>query len=151
MPRYISDEDSNRIAIASDRMPSNMTTIQQLKYPRTQTHGFSLVEITVALGVAAFCLLSVFGLLATGLQTQRSSVQQTTATQVLSIFAADLRASVLYPPGLDDKLNCQQRNIRSHWCRVGRPDTIYFTNEGYQTGGLTPSSPPSESTSRSTF
>jgi hypothetical protein len=62
-----------------------------------------------------------------------------------------LRASVRYPPGLDDKLNCQQRNIRSHWCRVGRPDVIYFTNEGFQTGGLTPSSPPSDAVFRLTL
>jgi type II secretory pathway pseudopilin PulG len=119
-----------------------------VRHSPSQTAGFSLVEIALALGVATFCLLAVLGLLAAGLQTQQASIQQTTATQVLSIFAADLRASVRYPPGLDDKLNCQQRNIRSHWCRVGRPDVIYFTNEGFQTGGLTPSSPPSDAVFR---
>jgi Tfp pilus assembly protein PilW len=122
-----------------------------MKRSLRSTSAFSLVEIVVALGVAAFCLLAVVGLLATGLKTQQSSIQQTTATQVLSIFAADLRASVRYPPGLMDKLECQRRNINSHWCRVGRPDTIYFTNEGSQTGGLSPNTIPNDAVLRLTL
>jgi hypothetical protein len=115
------------------------------------TNAFSLVEVTLAIGVAAFCLLAVMGLLPTTLKTQHASVQQTTATEVLSEFAADLRASVRYPPGLVDKLNDQQKTLRGHWARVGTPDTIYFTNEGWQTGGLTPSNPPTDAVFRLTL
>ena len=122
-----------------------------MKRPFCKTEAFSLVELTLAIGVAAFCLLAVMGLLPAALKTQHASIQQTTASEVLSEFAADLRASVRYPPGLDDKLDCQRRNIRSHWCRVGRPDTIYFTNEGWQTGGLTPGSTPSDAVFRLTL
>jgi prepilin-type N-terminal cleavage/methylation domain-containing protein len=32
--------------------------------------GFSLIELTVALGVAAFCLITVFGLIPVALMTQ---------------------------------------------------------------------------------
>ncbi len=128
-----------------------MAPSQNVKHPRPETNAFSLVEITLALGVAAFCLLAVLGLLAAGLQTQRASVQQTTASQVLSEFAADLRASVRYPPGLVDKLNDQQRTLKGHWALVGTPDTIYFTNEGWQTGGLTPSNPPADAVLRLTL
>jgi len=122
-----------------------------MKTSRTKTVAFSLVEVTLAIGVTAFCLLAVIGLLAAGLQTQQASIQQTTAAQTLSIFAGTLRASVRYPPGLMDKLDCQSRNINSHWCGVGRPDTIYFTNEGFQTGGLTPSTIPSDAVFRLTM
>jgi uncharacterized protein (TIGR02598 family) len=121
------------------------------KRPLRETGAFSLVEITLALGIAAFCLLGVLGLLRAGLQTQRTSVQQTTANEILSEVAADLRASVRYPPGLADRLNDQQFRLRGHWAHVGTPDTLYFTNEGWQTGGLTPASTPSDAVSRLTL
>jgi type II secretory pathway pseudopilin PulG len=119
--------------------------------PLRRIAAFSLVEITLAIGVAGFCLLAVLGLLPVALKTQQASIQQTTASQVLSIFAADLRASVRYPPGLEDKLNDQQHTLRGHWARVGTPDTIYFTNEGWQTGGLTPAAPPADAVFRLTL
>ena len=53
--------------------------------------GFSLVEVTLALGVAAFCLLAVFGLLPIGLKTQQTAIEQTAATGIVSAVAADLR------------------------------------------------------------
>jgi hypothetical protein len=113
--------------------------------------AFSLVELALAIGVAGFCLLTVIGLLPVALKTQHASIQKTTATEVLSEFAADLRAAVRYPPGLVDKLNDQQKTLRGHWARVGTPDTIYFTNEGWQTGGLTPTNPPGDAVFRLTL
>jgi len=53
--------------------------------------GFSLVEVTLALGIAAFCLLAVFGLLPIGLKTQQSAIEQTAATRIISAAASDLR------------------------------------------------------------
>jgi uncharacterized protein (TIGR02598 family) len=53
--------------------------------------GFSLVEVTLALGVAAFCLLAVFGLLPIGLKTQQTAIEQTAATRIVSAAASDLR------------------------------------------------------------
>ncbi len=58
-----------------------------LRRPR----GFSLVEVTLALGIAAFCLVVVFGLMGVGLNTSAFSVEQTAATNVLSAVASDLR------------------------------------------------------------
>jgi hypothetical protein len=99
----------------------------------------------------AFCLLTVLGLLAAGVQTQQSSIQQTTANEILSEAAADLRASVRYPPGLASKLNSQQQTLKGHWASVGTPDTLYYKNEGSQTGGLTPSTPPGDAVFRLTL
>jgi type II secretory pathway pseudopilin PulG len=113
--------------------------------------AFSLVEITLAMGVAAFCLIAVMGMLPAGLKIQQASIQQTTANQVLSEAAADLRASVRYPPGQANKLNSQQQALKGHWALVGTPDTLYFTNEGAQTGGLTPSTPPADAVFRLTL
>ena len=57
------------------------------------TMGFSLVEVTLALGIAAFCLIALFGLLPLGIQTNQSSISQTAAASVLSSVVADLRAT----------------------------------------------------------
>jgi uncharacterized protein (TIGR02598 family) len=55
--------------------------------------GFSLVEITLALGIGAFCLLAVFGLMPVGVQTNRTATSQTAAANVMAAVIADLRAT----------------------------------------------------------
>jgi uncharacterized protein (TIGR02598 family) len=55
--------------------------------------GFSLVEVTLALGIAGFCLIALFGLLPLGIQTNQSALSQTAAASVLSSVVADLRAT----------------------------------------------------------
>jgi len=57
------------------------------------TVGLSLVEVTLALGISAFCLVALFGLLPLGIQTNQSSISQTAAASVLSSVVADLRAT----------------------------------------------------------
>jgi type II secretory pathway pseudopilin PulG len=56
-------------------------------------HGFSLVELTLALGVAAFCLIAVFGLVPVGVQTNRNASSQTAATSIIQLVVADLHAA----------------------------------------------------------
>jgi type II secretory pathway pseudopilin PulG len=56
--------------------------------------GFSLVELTLSLGVAAFCLVAVFGLIPVGVQTNRNATSQTTATNIIASIAADLRGAL---------------------------------------------------------
>jgi uncharacterized protein (TIGR02598 family) len=55
--------------------------------------AFSLVEVTLALGIAAFCLIAVFGLLPIGVQTNRNATSQTAATNIMAAVIADLRAT----------------------------------------------------------
>jgi hypothetical protein len=55
--------------------------------------AFSLIELTLALGVAAFCLMAIFGLMPIGVQTNRNATSQTRATDILAAVAADLRAT----------------------------------------------------------
>jgi Tfp pilus assembly protein PilV len=65
----------------------------------TDPSAFSLVEVTLALGVAAFSLLVILGMLPVSLKTNQSSSQQTTANGIISQVAADLRAAARLPPG----------------------------------------------------
>lgn len=56
--------------------------------------GFSLVEVTLALGVAGFCLIAVFALLPIGVKTNQTAFSQTAAATILSDVVADLRATL---------------------------------------------------------
>jgi type II secretory pathway pseudopilin PulG len=55
--------------------------------------AFSLVEVTFALGIAAFCLIAVFGLMPVGVQTNRNATSQTAATNIITTVVADIRAT----------------------------------------------------------
>jgi uncharacterized protein (TIGR02598 family) len=55
--------------------------------------AFSLVEVTLALGIAAFCLIAVFGLMPVGVQANRNATSQTAATNIIAAVVADLRAT----------------------------------------------------------
>src|SRR4029077_12283131 len=75
-----------------------------MKPPRRESAGFSLVEVALALGVAAVCLLVLMGLLPTGIKTQQSSTQQTRANQIISAICAVLSAEIRLPPGQANKV-----------------------------------------------
>ena len=60
---------------------------------RLSTSGFSLVEVTLALGIAAFCLIAVFGLVPVAVLTSRNATSQTAATNIMAAVVADLRAT----------------------------------------------------------
>jgi hypothetical protein len=55
--------------------------------------GFSLVELTLALGVAALCLVTVFALVPVAVVTNRNATSQTAATNIAALTVADLRAA----------------------------------------------------------
>jgi len=110
-----------------------------------QIAGFSLVEVTLALGVAAICLLTLLALLPVASKTQQNSIQQTTANQIIAQLNSVLRADVSLPPGQANKVcpdppdpnqPCNWGALHGHWLQVAAPDTMYFTNEGLQTGNL---------------
>ena len=86
--------------------------------------AFSLVEVTLALGIAAFCLIAVIGLVPVGVQTNRNATSQTAATNILSSVIADIRAS---PPG-------QGPSARYHISRAkGTGSTVCFDGQGRST------------------
>jgi uncharacterized protein (TIGR02598 family) len=55
--------------------------------------GFSLVEVTLALGVAAICLVTVFAFLPVGLRTIQNANEQAASADIIGAVAADLRAT----------------------------------------------------------
>jgi len=57
------------------------------------TSAFSLVEVALALGIAAFCLLTVFALVPIAVLANRNATSQTAATNITAAVVADLRAT----------------------------------------------------------
>ena len=51
------------------------------------------MEVTLALGIAAFCLIALFGLMPVGVQTNRNATSQTRATNIITSIVADMRAT----------------------------------------------------------
>ena|SRR5438067_3097803 len=115
----------------------------KMKPPLNKVAAFSLVEITLALGVAAFALLAILGMLPVSLKTQQASVNQTKANSIISQIAADLRADLRLPPGQASKEGTDGFGLHGHWLTMSVPDTLYFTNNGKQSGTAYPSPAPS--------
>lgn len=57
-----------------------------------RSRAFSLIEVTMAIGIAAFCLLAIFALLPLGVTTNKNSINNTIAAGLAASIAADLRA-----------------------------------------------------------
>jgi len=88
------------------------------------TSAFSLVELTLAIGIAAFCLLAVFGLIPVAALTNRNATSQTAATNIVAAVVSDLRAT---PTTCTKSL---QFGIQ-----FGAPTTLYFDAQGQSSCG----------------
>ncbi len=55
--------------------------------------GFSLVEVTLALGILAFCLVTMVALLPVGLNSQKDAMEEARASGVLQMATAAVRSA----------------------------------------------------------
>jgi len=55
--------------------------------------AFSLVELTLALGIAGFALIAASGLVSVGVSTNRHAASETAANSIIAAVVADLRAT----------------------------------------------------------
>jgi uncharacterized protein (TIGR02598 family) len=60
---------------------------------RGKKRAFSLVEVVLALGIFSFAILSILGLMATGLNTVKSSSTSMTIANISRNLRADLQAT----------------------------------------------------------
>ena len=94
-----------------------------MKPPSCGTSAFSLVEVTLALGIAAFCLITVFSLVPVAVLTNRNATSQTAATNIMASLVADMRATT--------SLTSPQYGIT-----LGTAKTLYFNSAGQFTTSL---------------
>lgn len=67
-------------------LPSLKTSLHKNR----RAEGFSLVEVTLALGLVSFALLSVMGLMPVGLSTLRQATDQTAEAQIIQKLSGTL-------------------------------------------------------------
>jgi uncharacterized protein (TIGR02598 family) len=94
---------------------------------RWREGGFSLIEVTIALSVAAFCLLAILGLLQTGITSQKATVEQTAATGIASLIFSDLSAG---GTNTTARFQINLTNV------AGNLQTLYFDESGRPTGPI---------------
>jgi uncharacterized protein (TIGR02598 family) len=88
-----------------------------MKRSTVSASAFSLVELTLAIGIAAFCLIAVFGLMPVGVQTNRNATSQTAATNIIASVIADMRAT-------------QGTTSAQYGIQFGTAKTLYFDGAG---------------------
>lgn len=99
--------------------------------------SFSLVEVTLALGVAAISLLTIFALLPVGIKTNQVAIEQAASTDVLSAVASDLRATpVTTPRGAAATSPRFAIPIPANPVTDSTTTTLYFTAEGQFSASL---------------
>lgn len=81
--------------------------------------GFSLVEVTIALGIAAVSLIAIYGLLPVGAQTNANAAAETTAVNIIAALTADMRATP----------NASSTSGQYH-ITFAAPQTLYFDEFG---------------------
>lgn len=104
-----------------------------MKTYASSSRGFSLVEITVALGIVGFCLLALFGLLPVGLNSNQISVEQTLAANLATMLTADLRATPIAKP-VEDGVSPQYKI--SIPASTASTQTLYFRKDGKPAGAV---------------
>ena len=88
--------------------------------------AFSLVEVTIALGIAAFCLIAMLGLLPSGMRNAATASEQTATIGILGDVLSDLKAT---PLSTNASL-AYTNSFPSKTTGGTNVTTIYFSTEG---------------------
>lgn len=86
--------------------------------------AFSLIEVTLAIGVAAISLLTIFGLLVTGTRVGYTATEQSAAADIMTSVANDLRST----PSTNSVSSVFNISIPSGGSTA--VSTLYFTSQG---------------------
>ena len=85
--------------------------------------AFSLIELTLALGIAAFSLIALFGLVPIAVQINRNATSQTAATNIIASVITDMRATT-------------SSTSPQYGITFGTANTLYFDSAGQFTISL---------------
>lgn len=100
--------------------------------------AFSLVEVTIALGLMAFALVALFGLVPVGLTANQNSVEMNTMSNIAQNIVADLRSTA----------DGATKSPRFEFSTTGgsSPQIVFLNSSGEKTGAV--GSGPNSNTSR---
>ena len=102
--------------------------------------AFSLVEVTLALGIAAFCLIAILGLLPVGMNSNHTATEQTASIGILSAIAADLRATPPTSPPGGAAASAQYSLAIPASPNGSSAQTLFFAEDGRSSPALSPNS-----------
>jgi len=96
----------------------------------TRKCAFSLVEVTIAIGIAAFAIISMLGLLGSLLNTNREAGDETLLAAMVKTTATDLRSRPFDQPAAvtDDK------SLSALHSSTSGPLLLLFKQNGHLTG-----------------
>jgi uncharacterized protein (TIGR02598 family) len=101
-----------------------------MKSKTSSRNGFSLVEVTLALGVAAISMIAIFGLLVSGTQVNHTAIEQSASSDILTAVAADLRATP------KTNTTSTQYGITIPAGGTAGTSTLYFNSQGQSSTSL---------------
>jgi uncharacterized protein (TIGR02598 family) len=103
-----------------------------MKSSRQCRSGFSLIEVTLALGVVSFCMVPLFALLPLGMTTSQNASQQAAATEMATAISADLQASPVIG-GTSSRFGIPFPSVSS----TSSTSTLFFAQDGSVVAGST--------------
>ena len=98
--------------------------------------AFSLIEVTLAIGVAAISLVTIFALLPLGVQTNQHAIEQTASADILSAIAGDLRATPVTSPRGGATTSPQFHIVIPAAGSTDTPATLFFNSAGQAADSL---------------
>ena len=121
----------------------------KFSYISKSAHGtksaFTLIEVTLAMGIATFCLLTVFSLLPIGITTNQNASEQTTASGIATAISADLHGNLVVG-GTTSRFALQIPNAGASPSTSTSPSasvsaqTLFFSQDGNVSENGTPAS-----------
>ena len=96
--------------------------------------GFSLVEVTLAMGIASFALLVIFSMLPTGLATMQDAGRQIAETEIFNRIGSELTSTALYDAPLPTT------DVLSNYVSgANKRFPVFFDAEGNEVPAASPS------------
>ena len=105
-----------------------MMRLPSARLPRSRA-AFSLIEVTLALGIAAFCLITVFALLPIGLNSAQNASEQTVVAGIATAISADLHG-VTTLSGTGQNTSQFQFLVPASNNVSAQPQVLFFASDG---------------------
>jgi uncharacterized protein (TIGR02598 family) len=106
--------------------------------------GFTLIEVSLSLAVATFCLMSVFGLVPIGVTSNQNAAQQTTAAGIATALCSDIHGTPVVGGTSASFL------VAVPAAGSSSRQTIFFDKSGSRTGGAGVTQAPANARYRAT-
>ena len=104
---------------------------------RRSDHGFTMIEIAIALGVIGFALVAIIGILPMGLDVQRDNRSETIINQDATLWLEAIRSGAVGMnelPSYVTNIVVEEFNVSANKYFPKSPPVKFTLNSGYQTG-----------------